>query len=131
MVAGFEGLTVDSTGKTLYVLLQSATIQDGGDDKSTSRYTRLLAFDISSSTARPQLTGEWVVPLPQNKKGNTLAASELHFISPNLFFALSRDGNGHGDDNNDSSYKYVSSMPSLHVVLTSMRSQTSRSRRYQ
>jgi len=103
---GFEGLTVDSTGNTLYALLQTATIQDGGDDKSSSRFTRLLAWDISSaSTVRPPLVGEWIVPLPQNSKGNTLGASELHFISPNIFFALSRDGNGHGDDDDSSSYK--------------------------
>ncbi|KAI0693937.1 esterase-like activity of phytase-domain-containing protein [Cerioporus squamosus] len=103
---GFEGLTADSTGRTLYALLQSATIQDGGTDKSTSRYTRLVAFDISDPLlARPPIVGEWVVPLPQNKKGNTLAASELHFVSNNVFLVLSRDGDGHGGDDNNSAYK--------------------------
>lgn len=103
---GLEGLTVDSTGNTLYALLQSATIQDGGDDKGSSRFTRLFAWDISNpSTVRPPLVGEWVVPLPQNSKGNTLGASELHFVSPNIFLALSRDGDGHGGDDNNSAYK--------------------------
>ncbi|TCD69611.1 hypothetical protein EIP91_007034 [Steccherinum ochraceum] len=103
---GFECLTVDSAGTTLYVMLQSATVQDGGDDKSTSRFTRLLAYDISSpSKIRPKLKGEWVVPLPQNSKGNTLAASEIHFISRNTFFVLARDGDGHGGDDNNSAYK--------------------------
>ncbi|CAL1710831.1 unnamed protein product [Somion occarium] len=65
---GLEGLTLDDAGTTLYALLQTATIQDGGDDKSTSRFTRLLAFDVSNPSVRPSLVGEWVVPLPQNKK---------------------------------------------------------------
>ncbi|KAH8103411.1 esterase-like activity of phytase-domain-containing protein [Cristinia sonorae] len=103
---GFECLTVDTAGKTLYAMLQTATIQDGGDDKSTSRFTRLFAYDISSpSIVRPSLIGEWVVPLPQSSKGKTLGASEIHFISPNVFFVLARDGDGHGGDDNNSKYK--------------------------
>lgn len=106
--AGFEGLTLSSDGQTLYALLQSATIQDGGSDKSTSRYTRLLAFDVSDPlNVRPPLVGEWVVPLPLSGKGNTLAASELHFVSDGIFLALSRDGDGHGGDDDNSSYKCV------------------------
>ncbi|CAL1710830.1 unnamed protein product [Somion occarium] len=102
---GLEGLTLDDAGTTLYALLQTATIQDGGDDKSTSRFTRLLAFDVSNPSVRPSLVGEWVVPLPQNKKGNTLGSSELHFVHENVFLVLARDGHGHGDDDTDSSYK--------------------------
>lgn len=103
---GFEGLTLSPDGRTLYALLQSATIQDGGSDKSTSRFTRLLAYDVSNPLIiRPHLVGEWVVPLPLNKKGNTLAQSETHFISDNIFFVLARDGDGHGGDDNKSSYK--------------------------
>lgn len=121
---GFEGLTTDSSHNTLYALLQSATIQDGGGDDATSRYTRLVAFDMSSSstassfttanvtssrseTATGTVTGEWVVPLPTSKKGKTRAASELHYVSEGVFFVLSRDGKGHGDDDDDASYKCV------------------------
>ncbi|KAL1943968.1 hypothetical protein VTO73DRAFT_3786 [Trametes versicolor] len=103
---GFEGLTLNDSGETLYALLQSATIQDGGSDKSTSRFTRLLAYDVSNAlTVRPSLIGEWVVPLPQNKKGNTLAASEVHFVSDGVFLVLSRDGDGHGGDDDNSAFK--------------------------
>ncbi|KAI0674352.1 esterase-like activity of phytase-domain-containing protein [Trametes maxima] len=103
---GFEGLTLDTDGKTLYALLQSATIQDGGSDKTTSRYARLLAYDISNALAvRPPLIGEFVVPLPQSKKGKTLGSSELHFVSDGVFLVLSRDGDGHGGDDAKSSYK--------------------------
>ncbi|KAF8883997.1 esterase-like activity of phytase-domain-containing protein [Infundibulicybe gibba] len=102
---GFEGLTVDATNHILYAMLQSATIQDGGDDKSTSRYTRLLAYDISNSAAPASLVGEWVVPLPLSSKGKTLQTSEIHFVSPGVFLALARDSDGHGGDDNNSGYK--------------------------
>ncbi|OSD08066.1 hypothetical protein PYCCODRAFT_1358178 [Trametes coccinea BRFM310] len=103
---GFEGLTVDASGKTLYALLQSATIQDGGSDKSTSRFTRLLAYDISDALlVRPHVIGEWVVPLPVSKKDNTRAASEVHLVSDGVFLVLARDGDGHGGDDAKSSYK--------------------------
>lgn len=93
-------------GNTLYALLQSATIQDGGSSKSTSRFTRMFAYDVSDALLiRPKLIGEWVVPLPQNSKGNTLAQSETHFISENVFFVLARDANGRGGSPDLSSYK--------------------------
>ena len=102
---GLENLTVDESTGTLYAMLQSATIQDGGSSKATSRYTRLLAYDISNPILTPKLKGEWVVPLPQNSKGNTLACSEIHFVSKGIFLALSRDGDGKGGDDSTSKYK--------------------------
>ncbi|KAJ3567531.1 hypothetical protein NP233_g6310 [Leucocoprinus birnbaumii] len=100
---GFEGLTIDPSTGRIYAMLQSATIQDGGDDKSTSRYTRLVAYDVQGDTST--LAGEWIVPLPQSSKGNTRGCSEIHFVSDGVFLALSRDGNGRGDDDDDSDYK--------------------------
>jgi hypothetical protein len=50
---------------------------------------------------------EYVVPLPISKKNKTFAASELHFVKKDVFLVLSRDGNGHGNDNSESSYKLV------------------------
>ncbi|KAJ3567527.1 hypothetical protein NP233_g6309 [Leucocoprinus birnbaumii] len=100
---GFEGLTVDPTTGIIYAMLQSAAIQDGGTDKSTSRYTRLFAFDPRGFI--PRLVGEWVVPLPLSSKNNTEACSEIHFIRPGIFLALSRDGDGRGGDDNNSKYK--------------------------
>jgi hypothetical protein len=41
----------------LYALLQSAPIQDGGSGKATNRYTRLLAYSVTSQSATPKLTG--------------------------------------------------------------------------
>ncbi|PSR78073.1 hypothetical protein PHLCEN_2v7590 [Hermanssonia centrifuga] len=89
-------------------MLQSATIQDGGNKKSNSRYTRLLSYDISQpATVRPALTAEYVVPLPQDSNGDTLASSEISFVSENLFLVLSRDTNGHGGDDTESTYKGI------------------------
>ncbi|KAI0266403.1 esterase-like activity of phytase-domain-containing protein [Gloeopeniophorella convolvens] len=103
---GFEGLTVSADGKTLYALLQSATIQDGGNKKSNARNTRLVAFDISNAaTTRPPLVGEWVVPLPLDSDSKTLGASELHWVSSGVFLVLSRDSNGHAGDDTESEYK--------------------------
>jgi hypothetical protein len=81
-------------------------IQDGGNDKSTARYTRLLAWDVSgSSSARPPLIGEWVVPLPLSSKGDAQSASELHFVSPGVFLVLARDSDGRAGDDTKSGYK--------------------------
>lgn len=60
---GFEGLAVSGDGKTLYAVLQSATIQDGGLDKNTNRYARLLKYDITIPT-QPRYARQYVVPLP-------------------------------------------------------------------
>jgi hypothetical protein len=103
---GFEGLTYDEATRTLYAMLQTATIQDGGADKTTSQFTRLFAYHIPvNPLVRPALTGEWVVPLPQSNKNKTRGCSEIHFVAPGVFLALSRDGDGHGGDDVKASYK--------------------------
>ena len=86
-------------------MLQSALIQDGGDNKNDQRFTRLFAYDVSNPDGDAPLVGEWVVPLPIDSKSNTQACSEIHFISPGIFFALSRDGDGRGGNDDKSSYK--------------------------
>ncbi|KAF9529605.1 esterase-like activity of phytase-domain-containing protein [Crepidotus variabilis] len=104
---GFESLTIDPTTNTLYAMLQSATIQDGGDDKGTSRYTRLFAWNVANPTTSVPLIGEWVVPLPLSDKGNTEECNEIKFLGAGVFLALSRDGDGRGGDDNNSKYKQV------------------------
>ena len=101
---GFENLTLDEATLTLYAMLQSATIQDGGNSKTTSRHTRLLAWDVSNPS-NPVFKGEWVVPLPVNRNGKTQGCSEIHFVGNNVFLALSRDGDGRGGDSRTSKYK--------------------------
>lgn len=108
---GLEGLSYDPSTETLYALLQSSTWQDGGPSKATNRFTRLLAYDLSTRHKRhdggPKLVGEWVVPLPRNAKNNTLATSELLFVKKNVFLSLSRDGDGRGGEDAKSKYKHV------------------------
>lgn len=104
---GFENLTLDPQTKTLYAMLQSAVIQDGGDAKETAQFTRLFAYNVSNLSVPPPLIGEWVVPLPSSDKGKVLACSEIIFVKPGVFLALSRDGDGRGGDDNNSKYKYV------------------------
>lgn len=106
---GFEGLTSSPSGSTLYALLQSATIQDGGSDKTTNRHARLFAWNVASSGAA-NLVGEWVVSLPQSKKLKTRAQSEIIYLNDKQFLVLARDGNGHGDADTESDYKCVSQL---------------------
>jgi len=110
---GFEGLTVSGDGRNLYALLQSATVQEGGLDKLTNRYARMVKYDISGS-GKPRLAREFVVPLPQfndpTKKTNprTAAQSEILAVGSDQFLILSRDsGFGHGTSNSLSNYRQI------------------------
>ncbi|KAF7364280.1 Phytase-like domain-containing protein [Mycena sanguinolenta] len=99
---GFEGLTLDTTTNTLYVILQSATIQDGA-----LQYTRLFAYNVSEPNVSVPLVGEWVVPLPLSSSGKVEATSEIHFVSEGVFLCLARDGNGHGGSGDKIKYKHA------------------------
>ncbi|KAF7561925.1 hypothetical protein G7046_g2210 [Stylonectria norvegica] len=115
---GFEGMTLSPDGKSLYVLLQSATEQDGGAGKTTRRYTRLLQYSIKNgkgsygNTPTPTYVAEYVVPLPtytaSNGKVAIAAQSEMHFVSNTQFFFLPRDSNaGQGQKSSESVYRHV------------------------
>lgn len=50
---------MSTDGNTMYALLQSATIQDGGNEKINACDTRLVTYDVSQArTTRPLLIGE-------------------------------------------------------------------------
>ncbi|KAK2613018.1 hypothetical protein QQS21_000947 [Conoideocrella luteorostrata] len=116
---GFEGMTISPDGKSLFVLLQSATRQDGGQSSSTRRYTRLLQYAVRRCKSRrghyyqpAALKAEYVVPLPTftDAAGKKLVAaqSEMHFISDTQFLFLPRDSNnGHGQSSSQSVYRHV------------------------
>jgi hypothetical protein len=101
---GFEGLAMSPDRKTLFVLLQSALIQDldatsAATIKLTRHNTRLLAYDVRRP--EPKLIGEYVVQLPlfqdQTTTKPTLltaAQSELHALNDHQFLVLARDSNG-------------------------------------
>src|SRR5262249_26746920 len=87
--------------KTLFILLQSALIQDLDSTSSTTikltrRNTRLLAYDLRHR--EPKLVGEYVVQLPlyqdQTTTTTTLltaAQSELLALNDHQFLVLARD----------------------------------------
>ncbi|PNS21622.1 hypothetical protein CAC42_981 [Sphaceloma murrayae] len=105
---GFEGLTISPDGKTLYLLLQSATIQDGGSSNRNRRNTRLLKYDVTKSP--PEYIAEYVVPLPFTtpNQTRTTAQSEVLYVSDDQFLVLSRDSNaGRGLDVTESTYRHA------------------------
>jgi len=107
---GFEGMALTPDGKTLAVILQSATRQDGGNAPATRNHTRILMYDVTD-VAAPKLKAEHVVPLPVFKDGEkTLVAaqSELAALSDTTFLLLSRDsGNGYGMKGTTSLYRRI------------------------
>jgi hypothetical protein len=98
---GFEGLAMSPDRKTLFILLQSALIQDLDPTSSTSikltrHNTRLLAYDLRHR--EPKLVGEYVVQLPfyqdQTTTKPTLltaAQSEMLALNDHQFLVLARD----------------------------------------
>jgi hypothetical protein len=108
---GFEGMALTPDGKTLAVILQSATRQDGGDTPATRRNTRILFYDVSN-LAEPKLVRENVVPLPTfmdaKDRKRVAAQSELLALSDTLFLLLCRDsGNGYGVEGATSLYRKI------------------------
>lgn len=101
---GFEGLAMSPDRNTLFVLLQSALIQDldatsSATIKLTRHNTRLLAYDLRHD--QPKLVGEYVVQLPLYQDQTTTkptlltaAQSELHALNDHQFLVLARDSNG-------------------------------------
>jgi hypothetical protein len=94
---GFEGLAMSPDGNTLFVLLQSALIQDldPANIKTTRRNTRLLAYDLKHGN---KLVGEYVLQLPLYQDQTTTtpklliaAQSELHALNDHQFLVLARD----------------------------------------
>lgn len=98
---GFEGLAMSPDRKTLFILLQSALIQDLDATSSTTirltrHNTRLLAYDLRHD--KPRLRGEYVVQLPlfqdQTTATPTLltaAQSEMLALNDHQFLVLARD----------------------------------------
>ncbi|KAK3723016.1 hypothetical protein LTR37_002162 [Vermiconidia calcicola] len=107
---GFEGLTTNPEGTTLYVLLQSATNQDGGLEDGANANTRFLVYDIS--VPQPTLEAEYVVTLPHvdpsDSDSDVAAQSEIHYISDTQFLVLARDSDaGRGQDETESMYRHI------------------------
>jgi hypothetical protein len=104
---GFEGMTISPDGNSLWVLLQSAAIQDTGSPiASTRRNTRLLQWDLHTKT----WIGEYAVQLPTFTDITVMVAaqSELHYLDENRFLVLARDSShGYGYPASQSLYRSV------------------------
>jgi hypothetical protein len=115
---GFEGLAMSPDRKTLFILLQSALIQDldatsSKTIKLTRNNTRLLAYDLRHR--QPKLVGEYVVQLPHYQDQTTTTAtlltaaqSELLALNDHQFLVLARDSSaGFTAKSNGSVYRSV------------------------
>ncbi|KAK7750669.1 hypothetical protein SLS62_007369 [Diatrype stigma] len=113
--SGFEGMHVSDDGRTLWVMLQSAAVQEGGLKGKYRKYTRLLKYDISAPLS-PAYAAEYVVPLPlypdpdEDPDDNLRVAkqSEIHSLPNGQFLVLARDsGGGHGQARSQSVYRHI------------------------
>lgn len=94
---GMEGMAISPDRTRLFVLMQSALIQDldatsAATIRVTRRNARMLAYNIA--TPAPRLVGEYVVQLPQFQSGGetlTAAQSELLALNDHQFLVLARD----------------------------------------
>lgn len=83
---GFEGLTITPDGSTLFTILQSPLIQDGGLDRRNKRVgenIRIFAIDIASGATR-----QYVYALESSSYG----VSEILALSATDLLVLERDG---------------------------------------
>lgn len=105
---GFEGLTISPDGNTMFVLIQSALEQEGGQKGKTRRNARLVRYDLHEHRD-PEYAAEYVVPLPFYNAGAKVAAqSDIHYISSTQLLVLARDsGGGHGQSNSASVYRHA------------------------
>ncbi|WP_404336236.1 esterase-like activity of phytase family protein [Sphingomonas sp. MMS12-HWE2-04] len=101
---GPEGMSLSPDGRTLFVALQSALIQDSAAGNAAGRInTRILAYDVSRTPTPARPKAHYVVQLPAyNDEGNggapnrTAAQSEIRALDDHRFLMLARDAAGRG-----------------------------------
>ncbi|CAK4030854.1 Hypothetical predicted protein [Lecanosticta acicola] len=111
---GFEGLAISPDERLLTVQLQEALVQDGGTHATRENNTRQVQYDISNPR-EPRLIHEWVLQQPavfdpeEDKNPRSTSVDELHYLSQDQFFVLTRDsghGRGSGSDT-PSTYRHI------------------------
>jgi hypothetical protein len=112
---GFEGVALSPDGTRLFVLLQSAAVQDSASGSAANRrQTRLLVYDVSVQATPTTPSAEYALTLPTYRQdGNstmspdaTCAQSEIIALDTHRILILSRDGNGLGNaSSNPSMFK--------------------------
>jgi hypothetical protein len=104
---GVEGISLSPDGKRLFVVLQSALIQDTASGNANGRVdTRVLVYDVGEHPTPSAPAAHYVLQLPAyNSHGNgkpankTAAQSEVRALNRHQFLMLARDGDGLGTDN--------------------------------
>jgi hypothetical protein len=105
---GVEGMALSPDGTRLFVVLQSALIQDTAaravaGDASGRALTRVLVYDVSRDPAPEAPVEHYVVRLPTyadrgdgGAPNKAAAQSEIRVLDNHSFLMLARDGNGYG-----------------------------------
>ncbi|WP_312163981.1 esterase-like activity of phytase family protein [Phenylobacterium sp.] len=101
---GPEGVSLSPDGRTLFVALQSALIQDSAAGDAAGRVnTRVLVYDVSRTPTPAQPVAHYVMRLPAytadgqgGPPDRTAAQSEIRALDDHRFLMLSRDGAGRG-----------------------------------
>jgi hypothetical protein len=105
---GVEGMALSPDGTRLFVVLQSALIQDTAPrevpaDASGRSLTRVLVYDVSRDPTLTSPLEHYIVRLPTyTDRGDggipnkTAAQSEIRVLDNHTFLMLARDGNGYG-----------------------------------
>ncbi|HEY4294101.1 esterase-like activity of phytase family protein [Luteibacter sp.] len=101
---GVEGMALSPDGKRLFVMLQSALVQDSAPGDASGRtLTRVMIYDVSRTAVPPHPLAHYVVRLPAyddggkgGKPNRTAAQSEIRVLDDHRFLMLARDGSGYG-----------------------------------
>jgi hypothetical protein len=101
---GPEGVSLSPDGRTLFVAMQSALMQDSATGSAAGRTNiRVLAYDVSRTPTPAQPIAHYVVQLPAyNSDGDggapnrTAAQSEIRALDDHRFLMLARDSAGLG-----------------------------------
>lgn len=101
---GAEGMSLSPDGRTLFVALQSALIQDSATGNAAGRTnTRVLVYDVSRTPTPARPIAHHVVQLPAyaddgdgGAPNRTAAQSEIRALDSHSVLMLARDGAGHG-----------------------------------
>lgn len=101
---GPEGVSLSPDGRTLFVALQSALMQDSAAGDAAGRVdTRVLVYDVSRTPTPAQPVAHHVMRLPAYTEdgaggapNRTAAQSEIRALDDHRFLMLSRDAAGRG-----------------------------------